>query len=179
MINREERETLRKRYLPNHMNILFVGESPPQGGTFFYNEDSILFEATRNGFLAAFPDRDFVSAFLKKFKDLGCYLDDLSATPINKMSPPEKRALRKAGEEALAGKIRLWNPSAIVVVMMGVSDNVRSALAQAGMEEIRFFELPFPRRDFGRYEQFVDGLSEVLIRLNRDRVLDISRIPRD
>lgn len=95
------------------------------------------------------------------------------------MTPTEKRAHRKAGEDGLAEKLRLWRPAAIVVVLMGVTPNVRAAMAQADTQSVMFFELPFPRRDFGRYERYVDGLSEILIQLEREGVLDVSRIPKD
>lgn len=175
-MGRVERETLREKYLPEPMRVLFIGESPPQGGTFFYNSDSILFDATRNGFLAAFPDKDIVSNFRTKFRSLGCYLDDLSAVPINKLSESEKRTHRKQGEEALAAKLSEWQPTAIVVVMKGIAANVQSAINRAGLGPTRHFDvLPFPVR--GRFDEYVDELGAALTRLARASVLDLSRIP--
>ena len=36
-------ENLRNHYKPDKVEVLFVGESRPQGGTFFYQGDSTLF----------------------------------------------------------------------------------------------------------------------------------------
>jgi hypothetical protein len=78
----EETERLRSRYLPKETRVLFVGESPPSRGTFFYAANRNLYFATREAFFAAIPHlvgRDF----LEEFPRLGCYLDDLCLEPVN------------------------------------------------------------------------------------------------
>lgn len=113
----ETPEELRARYKPAPVRVLFVGESPPVGGTFFYAGDSKLFFATKTAFeraLGNLPDADFREAF----RSLGCYLDDLCLRPVNHLkltSPEQKRerlAERRAGEAALAERMRELNPSA-------------------------------------------------------------------
>lgn len=56
----------REDYLPDAVQVLFIGESPPAGGTFFYRANSGLYRATREAFAAGgFPatDGDFLRAF--------------------------------------------------------------------------------------------------------------------
>ena len=43
-------ENLRNNYKPNNVDVLFVGESRPQGGTFFYQENSALYRETKKAF---------------------------------------------------------------------------------------------------------------------------------
>lgn len=50
------RERLRRGYRPARVRILFVGESPPASGPFFYQADSGLYRAVRQTFLSAFPE---------------------------------------------------------------------------------------------------------------------------
>jgi hypothetical protein len=157
----EEREKLRTSFLPREMRVLFVGESPPAGGTFFYKGDSILFDATRNAFLQVY-DEPVIEGFLSRFKDFGCYLEDLSAVAINRLPESQKRQFRREGEEGLAQKIRVWSPRAVVITMLGIEDNVRAALRVAGLSDRPVRALPFPRKDFGRYEQYVDGLASAI-----------------
>ena len=77
-------EKLRRSFRPHRITTLFVGESPPQGGTFFYRGDSVLYHKMREA-LGASAD------FLAEFKAKGCYLDDLVLYPINKMKEPMRK----------------------------------------------------------------------------------------
>jgi hypothetical protein len=78
--NLRSTERLRRRFRPEKVRILFVGESPPASGRFFYQADSGLYRATRQAFLKAFPDLRERN-FLESFRDLGCYLVDLCEPP--------------------------------------------------------------------------------------------------
>ena len=59
----DDREELRRRYQPKEVKVLFIGESPPARGTFFYKGDSPLFTHTQSMFeiryaaLTAFHER--------------------------------------------------------------------------------------------------------------------------
>src|SRR5947199_2008929 len=75
-------ESLRRRYRPADIRILFVGESPPAGGTFFYAANSNLYYATEAAFRQAVPDL-LSGDFLDDFRALGCFLDDLCLRPVN------------------------------------------------------------------------------------------------
>lgn len=72
-------ERRRRRYKPDDIRVLFIGESPPAGGTFFYYANSNLYDATRAAFEAALPALRKESDFLDAFKRLGCYVEDLCA----------------------------------------------------------------------------------------------------
>jgi hypothetical protein len=170
-----ELEDVRQRFLPERVTVLFVGESPPAGGTFFYLANSKLYEATKEAFIRAAPDLVRGSNFLERFAALGCYLDDLCLEPVNhlKMDNPLAEAkrlrLREEGEEPLASRIRQCAPSAIVVVMKGIEANVRRAATSANFSSIVIPALPFPSWKAHR-EQYVDELSN-LVRSLRGRGL--------
>ncbi len=91
---------LRRQYKPEDARVLFVGESPPTGGTFFYEGNSVLYYATEEAFLKALPEIKGKS-FLDSFKELGCYLDDLGLEPVNRLPDPDKRRERRDGESGL------------------------------------------------------------------------------
>lgn len=155
-------EQLRSRYKPDEVRVLFVGESPPAGGTFFYAANSNLYLATEEGFLGAMPRlRD--RPFLKSFQSLGCYLDDLCLVPVNKLPKREKREKRKEGELALARRMKRLSPRAIVVVVLGIVPNVRRAASQAGLADVPIHGLPFPGQ--WHRQRYVDELSELVRRL--------------
>ena len=169
------RERSRRRYLPSPVRVLFVGESPPAGGTFFYDANSKLYRETKRAFEAAFPEvrsrlRGMGEAeFLNVFKELGCYLDDLCAEPVNGFSPIERIAARRAGEADLARRIRRLKPQAIVGVMIGIGENVARACQKTGTS-VPYRLLPFPGRP-EHTSRYVQELSETLRRFRRSGLL--------
>ena len=72
---------IRQDYDPRKQNkeikVLFIGESPPKDGTFFYCANSELYYATKEAFERAYNEE--ISNFLRCFK--GCYLIDLFDEP--------------------------------------------------------------------------------------------------
>ena len=141
---RARQERLRRRYRPQVIEILFVGESPPASGRFFYQADSGLYRAVRDTFLRAFPrlaDNDFLDAF----RGLGFYLVDLCAEPVDALSPVERAAARRAGEARLARTIRALRPKVIVSVVRSIGGNVERARNQAGWRGVHL-DVPYPGR---------------------------------
>jgi len=108
-------EELRRSFRPDRVTALFVGESAPASGSFFYSGNSTLFREMKK----AFGNAD---SFLDDFKMKGFYLDDLSLTPINKLSTPERNRHRR---EAIAGfteRLFQYKPKAIVIVMRAMDN---------------------------------------------------------
>lgn len=138
------RERLRNRHRPDRVQILFVGESPPASGRFFYQADSGLYRAVRETFVAAIAPLAETD-FLDSFRSLGCYLVDLCSEPVDKMPVRDRRRAWKAGETRLARTIRALQPKIIVTVVHSIRANVRRAQQQAGWSGIHL-ELPYPGR---------------------------------
>ena len=171
-----ETEVLRQQFRPKRVSVLFVGESPPAGGTFFYRANSLLYEATREAFNAAVPDLVRDGGFLDRFRDLGCYLDDLCLQPVNhlKLDNPLARKkrlqLREEGEVALATRMRDYSPRAIVVTMLGITENVGRAALSAGLDGSPRTALPFPGRKAHR-DRYVTELEQLLLQYRRSDLL--------
>jgi len=171
-----ETEALRRQFLPSRVGVLLVGESPPAGGTFFYRANSILYEATRDAFYAAVPDLVRRGGFLDRFRDLGCYLDDLCLVPVNhlKLNNPlakkKRLRLREEGEAPLAARMRQYSPNAIVITVIGIAENVGRAAINAGLDELPRPALPFPGRTEHR-ERYVAELGDLLLEYRRANIL--------
>jgi hypothetical protein len=149
------------------VSLLFVGESPPAGGTFFYQANSTLYEATKEAFRLAVPDLVRGPNFLERFAALGCYLDDLCLEPVNhlKLHNPLAKAkrlrAREEGEALLAARIGGYSPRHVVVVMKGIESNVRRAVELAGLPHVPATALPFPGRKEHR-DRYVEELAGLL-----------------
>jgi hypothetical protein len=161
-------EELRDRYRPDDIRVLFVGESPPAGGTFFYAANSILYDATKEAFEAAVPDL-LAGDFLDDFQALGCFVDDLCLTPVNHLrgSPEleqERTQERERGQGPLADRIRNADPRAVAIVMKGIADNVEASLADVGATGVDTRAFPFPGRPRNT-ANYIRELSEYLCSL--------------
>ena len=80
-------EQIRQEYKPEFIRVLFIGESPPNSGTFFYLDDpyrTFLLRYTRDAFEDVYHQKwQEPGSFLLFFRSRGCYLDDLCHKPIN------------------------------------------------------------------------------------------------
>lgn len=158
VIDNVRKEVTRLMYKPEKINVLFVGESIPAGGKFFYDANSRLYRATAEAFNEIYRcGKDH--PFLTCFKKLGFYLEDLCLEPVNNLDPKTRYNKCQESVPILAKRIEEMRPSAIVVVMKDISHEVRQAAKQASLSDVRFEELPFP--SYHR-EGYIKELKEVL-----------------
>ena len=151
------RERLRRRYRPARVRILFVGESPPASGRFFYQADSGLYRAVQQTFLAAFLGLSAAN-FLESFRKLDCYLVELCGRPVDRLTARQRRLACSQGETRLGATIRRLNPEVIVTVVRSIATNVEKARARANWQGT-CLELPYP----GRWKMHRDEFQQVLL----------------
>jgi hypothetical protein len=160
------RERLRRSYRPGRVRLLFVGESPPASGRFFYQADSGLYRAIRRTFLSAFPDlKD--AHFLESFRKLDCYLVDLCRSPVDRLTRKQRRLAWAQSEPRLGTMIRRLNPDVIVTVVRSIRANVQRAQARARWQGAHL-ELPYPGRWKTHRVAFERALRPMLLRTLRD-----------
>ena len=159
-----EREQLRESFKPKRVRLLFIGESPPASGRFFYSSNSGLFRAMRDALFLAHPaskDKDFFA----EFRERGCYLTDLSKNPVDDLEPKPRRAACEAGERALAKEIRQLNPNAIAILLRSIAGNCTRAITAAGWQG-PIVQLRYPGRWASHREAFLEAIVPVLRRLD-------------
>lgn len=143
--NRDEpRERLRARYRPSDIVVLFVGESAPAGGSFFYQANSNLFSATREACDVAFGGVPEGREFLRWFKDQGLWLYDLAEGPVNRQRGRPRKLAVSAGVAMLAELIGDAEPDFVIAVKTSIEADVRQAAERAGISGNRVLILPFP-----------------------------------
>jgi hypothetical protein len=162
-------EALRRRYMPTEVRVLFVGESEPAGGTFFYNANSRLYAATKAGFEQALPALATQSSFLESFKGLGCWLVDLCDRPVNRLPKQDRLAARDAGVAALSAVIGRVQPAFVAVVMMALDQWVDRALEDAAYA-VEAALLAFPSRPEWR-QRYERDLAGLVAQWSRDGLL--------
>jgi hypothetical protein len=157
-----EQEKRRLEYKPEIIRFLFVGESMPAGGTFFYFENSILYNLTKKVFLQNFDWSNW--EFLDNFKANGFYLDDLCQEPINHLSDRDRSWIRHLYQENLAERLKEYNPLLIISTPKSINDNVDTAMHRAGLRVLHL-SLPFPMyKGVANYKKALDILVKEKIK---------------
>jgi len=155
-----KRERLRRRYRPPFIRILFVGESPPASGRFFYQQDSGLYRAMREAFRVIDPSITD-EGFLTVFQSAGCYLIDTCTEPVDHLDAQSRRAACFASEPSLSRRIGRLQPASIVTLLRSIRSNVGRAVAEVGWHG-RILEVPYPGRWARHREIFVQSLTPQL-----------------
>lgn len=156
-------EQLRLAHCPNTINLLFIGESPPASGRFFYARNSGLYRAVFEAFQTVHP----VLAepeFLNAFKSAGCYLVDLCPDPVDHLPMPVRRAARRASEPSLATQIQHLRPRQIVTTLRSIETHVQNAVDQADWTG-PILTLPYPGRWQHHKAAFIDTLNPIIKKL--------------
>lgn len=165
---KDTRERLRQRYRPARLRLLFVGESPPASGRFFYQRDSGLYRAIRDAFRLVDPSING-DTFLETFQNSGCYLIDVCASPVDHLDARSRREACLASEPRLSRKIRQLEPDAIVTLLTSIQDNVRRAAARAGWRG-PILEVPYPGRWVRHRKVFLEAVVPRLEQLLSGRL---------
>jgi hypothetical protein len=156
-----EQEKLRRRYRPDQVRILFVGEAPPVSGRFFYQGDSGLYRAVRDTFITAFPSLP-KDEFLAAFRAFGCYLVDLCGQPVDHLPRSTRMSICCAGEVRLGRTIEALRPMIIVTLVRSIRASVKRAQSIAGWSGLHL-ELPYPGRWKHHRIEFQSQLLPVLL----------------
>ena len=152
-------EAIRQSFRPDHIHLLFIGESPPVSGKFFYIKGAMT-TFTSRAFEKAHGKRfQNNSEFLEYFKACGCYLDDVSRVPVNQLPPREREIQLRDNIDALSQRIREANPSVVVVVLKKIEPYVRAAVEKS-QRSPRVCVLPFPGS--GHQNKFLEGLASII-----------------
>jgi hypothetical protein len=152
-------ESIRVKFRPKQIKTLFVGESAPNSGKFFYLGDSNMRLYMEKALKGSFKEsHDFLSAF----KNHGWYLDDLVLTPINQLTPKERKAKCEAAQAKLALRIAEYRPEAIVCLLSRIDKFVRAAAIASG-SDASFYSVPFP--GMGHQKRFHAKIKKILPKL--------------
>ena len=157
--NLEMTEALRASFRPEKITTLFVGESAPASGQFFYDGRNSM-----SVYMAAALSDIHDDNFLNRFKALGWYLDDLVLYPINRMERAERKAAWIASVPNLTKRIAKYQPQAIVSLLKGMKSVVENAAAASGCQA-PVYGVAFP--GMGNQTRFCAEMAELLPRLPR------------
>jgi hypothetical protein len=159
-------EEVRLSYLPKKVNVLFIGESAPEAGNFFYLGDSLTLY-TKEAFINSYNvDIESDKIFLERFKENEFYLDDLCLEPVNRMNEIDREVARNNSISHLSCRIKNYSPKAIICIMKDIKHHVEYAIKLAQIKGFTFYSLPYPRY-IKNIEAYKDKLTIVLNELKK------------
>jgi len=154
-------EDTRARFRPKRITTLFVGESAPTSGDFFYYGNNAMFRYMQRAVQRALgEDGDF----LQRFKGYGWYLDDLVLTPVNKLTKSQREAKCLDAQNSLADRIAAYQPEAIVSLLIVIKPYVERAADIASSNASRYV-VPFP--GMGQQARFQAPMARIIPELPR------------
>ncbi|MCB1398238.1 MAG: hypothetical protein H6898_07690 [Rhodobacter sp.] len=152
----EDVEPLRASYRPAKIKVLFIGESAPAGGAFFYKQTGQVHSQFRQALTPHIGDSP---SFVAAFKQSGFYLDDLVLEPVNWLSRSERQAIHAASIDSLAERLRDYEAPLVVAFMKGITAPVKAAIAASGTS-CQFEVVPFPGN--GRQGEFRSAMTAIM-----------------
>jgi hypothetical protein len=164
----------RAKFKPcDKVNFLLIAESPPASGGYFYfdyttGRDSLFSETMKA--LELFPEGKTMSKgfykvpLLKEFQRQGFFLIDVSYEPVNGLPNSERKHAVEKEIPRLVDDTQKLNPENIIIVKVTIFDNVKKALAQAGLEERILNKEPLPFPSTGNQKKYRQMLRRLLLR---------------
>jgi len=156
--------------------VLFVAESPPSSGGFFYFSKTIgkdhLFRETMKA-LSLWPlghplrkglDK---TGLLEEFRSRGFFLIDTCDRPVDRLSPKARRISIAREAPGLARRAKELDPGSIVIVKQTVYGPVRHALETAGLGDRVLNTEPLPFPSHGNQRRYRLRLRRLIRNMNQ------------
>jgi hypothetical protein len=137
----------RERYRPVNIDVLWIAESPPAGGGYFYFEKASgqnpinLFGETMKA-LGWWPPGTMMhtgfdkSPYLRRFQESGHFLIDLSPKPVNKgLTNSERKAVLLSNVDRILQEIEQLDPKKLLLVKKNVFEILYPAIQNSKLKE--------------------------------------------
>jgi len=165
--------TQRIKYKPSKVNVLFIAESPPSSGGYFYAEKTIgkdhLFRETMKA-LEFWPIHRPMRKgcdkrrMLNEFRSIGFFLIDTCEIPVDRLQSRERRLSTVQGALTLPRRVRSIDPDRILIVKKTVFKPARQVLSDAGFENRILNTKPLPFPSHGNQRKYRTMLRRLLAR---------------
>jgi hypothetical protein len=163
-------EQVREQYRPDRLEVLLIGESPPDSGAggrrFFYAptlQNDNLYRGVAQGLYGDRPDLEVADkpAVLRRLQADGFWLIDAVDQPVNQLAPGPRRAAITAAVPQLVVRCRELAPRRGVIICHRVVYQLAApSLCDAGVRVLHDQPLPFPLGNWRA--DFVAGLRRAL-----------------
>jgi hypothetical protein len=173
---------LREKYNPKNdgrpISVLWIAESPPSGGGYFYYEEAgranHLFRETMKA-LGWWPVNQRMSAgadkrpYLERFQKEGHFVIDLSYTPVDKMRERERKAVLIRNIPRILRELEDLDPQMILIINATLFPLLFSRINETKFGKRLLNTQPIPFPSHGGQRRFREETSRLLNRYDRRR----------
>ncbi len=152
-------EAIRQSFKPHNIRLLFIAESPPASGRFFYVRSAMTAYTSRAFETAHGVSFKNNSDFLNYFKGCGCYLDDLSHSPVDQLTYHEREKRLRDNVDSLSQRIREANPAMIAISLKKIEPYVLEAIRKSGCSP-QVVTLPYAGH--GHQNEYIELLAAII-----------------
>jgi len=161
----------RDHYRPGKVKLLWIAESPPTSGSYFYFQKTTgrdhLFRETMRA-VGIWPMREIMKRgvnkrpLLEKFRSKGFFLIDTCSYPVDKLTNRERKKAILEGSIGIPQQVSELNPKGIIIVKSNIYDPVKNALESNGFGRkiLNRSALAFPSHGWQEsYRKRINGIS--------------------
>jgi hypothetical protein len=165
-VNKDYYLNLRNKYLPENLKLIFILESPPASGKYFYDETGKTSEPLFNELMKALNYKPIDKKDgLEFFKSKGYCLVDSTYKPVNKLKGKERNNTILADFNELLTdleSIDQGKKTPIILVKANVCKLLESRLLSNGFNILnKGSVIPFPST--GQQKRFQTEICKILI----------------
>ena len=161
----------RDQYRPSKVKLLWIAESPPTSGSYFYFQKTTgrdhLFRETMRA-IGLWPDKEIMKKgvdkqpLLERFRSKGFFLIDTCSYPVDKLPDRERRRAILDGTSGLEQLVSELNPNGIIIVKSNIFDPVKRVLESSGFAGKILNRKPLPFPSHGRQRSYRKKISGML-----------------
>ena len=161
---KEYYHNLRNRYLPKTLKLIFILESPPASGKYFYDETGYTSEPLFNELMKALQYRPKNKKDgLEFFKGKGFFLIDSTYNPVDKLKENERRDVILSDFNNFLADLQEinLNESPLILVKANVCRLLEENLKTRGFNVLNEgIIVPFPSN--GQQNRFQNKIKKIL-----------------
>jgi hypothetical protein len=164
----------RDQYRPNKVKLLWIAESPPTSGSYFYfptaNGKDHLFRETMRA-VDIWPSKEVMKKgvdkrpLLQSFRSKGFFLIDTCSHPVDKLPDRQRKRAIMDGTSNLVQMVSELNPNAIIIVKSNIYEPVKHALDSGGFDGKILNRKPLPFPSHGRQQSYRKRINDILRKL--------------
>jgi len=164
-MNKDYYLRIRKKYLPSKLNLLFILESPPVSGNYFYDETGKSTEPLFSAFMKflSYNPTDKKDG-LEHFKSNGYFLVDATYKQVNKLKGKIRDYTILSDYSSLIDDLETLSPKKnvpIILVKANICRMFDERLTERGFKILnKGIIIPFPSH--GHQKMFHSEMSKVL-----------------
>jgi len=161
----------RDRYRPTKVRLLWIAESPPTSGSYFYYQKTTgrdhLFRETMRA-VGLWPMKEIMrkgvdkNPLLESFQSKGFFLIDTCSYPVDKLSNSERRRAVLDGTPGVVQMVSELTPNGIIIVKSNIYEPVKHALESGGFAGKILNQRPLGFPSHGRQEPYRKRINDIL-----------------